>query len=1071
MTACPTCAAPCPEGARFCPACGLRLVGAPAGAVEDERRPVTAVFVDLVGSTATTERLDVEDVRALLRRFHVTVTNELERHGGEVEKYIGDAVVAVFGARVAHEDDPLRAVRAALAARDEIARVRREDPWLELHLRLGVNTGEALVAMQAARDGPEGVVTGDVMNTAARIQSAAPVDGVLVGVETFRATRHAVRYRRAEPVAAKGKSAPVEVWEALAERTRPMERRSEAALAGRDAELATLRAGWLTAVETRVSRVLTVTGPAGAGKSRLVAEALSGFDAVVLRGRCLAYGEGITYWPLVEAFASAAGARVSDEPEQIALRLAALVDRLGREAPTDQRVAVRRALAALFGISRGGETATGPITQGELHWSINRLLEWLAGGRPLVVVVEDVHWAEPTLLELLRSAGGLPVPLLVLCTARIEAGESVAGSIAAGADGLIELSPLADDAARQLVDDLLGVTVPPDVRELLVRRAGGNPLFLEETVRAVAAGGLLDAGLADVEALPVPAGLQALVGARLDRLPDGGRRILGAASVVGTVFWGGALAALAPGEAVEPGLAGLLDEEVIHLREEGTIEGEPEYVFHHDVIRDVAYARLPKATRAGMHARCADWVEQLPGAPELVEIAAFHLERACLLAREIERAPLEAPVERAVAALVAAAGRSERREGFSEAERFLGRALALLAADDPARDALAVRRCGLEIALGRLDSALDALTTIVADEAVALRSPSALGGALVWLANVHEKQGRRAEARDCLERAAVLARELDDAEVGARAAYELSAVLADFDGHVEQAIVELARGLELAAATGDAGLELEGHLRMGFLLFSLGRLDESEVELRAVVEAAEGLGRIRDAARARVELAHVNYFRGADDEAEALAREAHPALERAGDTYFVAQNLRALSRFALGRDDAAAAASLARDALAVARAIGGWAVVEVEGALVDALLGDRRVEDAAATAVTARADLPADDPGALTVVLVAEAAVAAATGDVDAARAGFAEAVAIIDARDQPLEMAEVRIAFARAMPPGDDPEVAASLAEARAISERVGADGLLRAVERLASASGPARSATPGGSPGHATR
>ena len=917
----------------------------------------------------------------------------LEQHGGVVEKFIGDAVVGLFGVEEAHEDDPVRAVRAALAAREAVARLNLEEPWLDLHIRIGVSTGEALVAVGASRTTSEGVVTGDVLNTTARIEAAAPTDGVLVGRRTYEAARASVELRARDPVEAKGKGEPVEVWEAVALVGAPATR-TDAPFVGRGAELARLESLWREATSDGQARVVTLAAPAGTGKTRLVVELLDRIGAEFLRGRCLAYGEGITYWPLVEAFAG-----VVIEGDE----------------------AVERALVSL--------TGDEAITQGELHWGVRRALELRAAVAPIVLVVEDVHWAEPTLLELLRSLAGARAPLLVLATARADEAGELPGEV-------VELPPLSEDDALELVLRLLGDDAPRDVRQAVVRRAGGNPLFLEETARSFGA----EEGL---DALPLPSGVDALIGARLDRLPVEARRLLGAAATVGTVFWDGALARVA-GETIGE-LGRLVDEGFVHWRPTSSLGDEGELVFHHDLYRDVAYARLPRGVRAGMHIGCADWLEERPSALELVEIVASHLERACGLLRVSRQPPVAPPTERAVAALEASATRAELREGFDEAERYLARALDLVDVDSQ-RDAFSVRRAGLAVSLGRLDEAASSLGALVEDGALARRSPDERARALVWLANVHVKQSRPDEARACLDAAAT-----NDAELLARAAYERSVVMSSFDGEIEGALVELARGRELAQAAGNEGLALEGRLRAGFHLFDLGRMDESEQELRAVIAGAEELGRTRDASRARMELAFGRRFQGAAEEAQELARQAHEPFVRTGDRYFIAQNLRLLSELAWDLGEDAAAAALAREAVSAALALGSHTLIlEAQVALVEALVSSGPVEEARRIARAAREWLPDGDRGAQLLVLRMDMLVALADGEVAEARAASRRRVEIADELGRLLDRVSARVHLAETLARTGDsgPGFANSLANARLLAEEGDAPWLVRAVE-----------------------
>ncbi len=950
------------------------------------------LFADVVGSTATAERLDVEDVRLRLLRFHGAVRTAIEQHGGVVEKFIGDAVVGLFGAEEAHEDDPVRAVRAALTARDAVTGLNADEPWLDLHARLGVSTGEALVAIGAGQPGSEGVVTGDVLNTTARIQAAAPVDGILVGRRTYESARSEVELRARGPVQAKGKGEPVEVWEAVSVLVAPTVR-PDAPFVGRAADLERLESAWRSIQGDRRARVVTLAGAAGAGKTRLVRELLGRLGAEVLRGRCLAYGEGITYWPLVEAFA---GVEVEDD----------------------------ESVAHAFGALMGDEA----ITQGELHWGIRRALELRAGRAPTVLVVEDVHWAEPTLLDLLASFADVDAPLLVLATARPDEAGDLPGEVFA-------LAPLGDGDALELALRLLGPDAPPEVRRAVVRRAGGNPLFLEETARAVADKGDL--------AGPLPSGVEALIGARLDRLSVGARRLLGAAAAVGAVFWEGALARVAPEETVAE-LGRLLDEGFVHRRTTSSLGGERELAFHHELYRDVAYARLPRGVRAEMHIAAADWIEERPSALELVEIVASHLERACGLLRESRRPPVEPPTERAVAALEASATRAELREGFDEAERYLARALDLLAEESAQRDALSVRRAGHAVSLGRLDEAVAALTALVADPGLAARSPDERARAFVWLANVHGKQSRPDEARACLDAAIT-----SDGELLARAAYERSVLMSSFEGEIEEALDEIARGRERARGAGNDGLALEGRLRAGFHLFDLGRMDEAEEELRAVIEGAEELGRTRDASRARMELAFARRFQGAPDEAEELARQAHDPFLRTCDRYFVAQNLRLLSELAWDRGEDPAAVSIAREAVDAAVALGSHTLVlEAQLALVEALVAGGAGEEASPVAVAAREWLPEGDRGALLLILRMDALVALADGDVTAAQQVSRRRVEIADELGRLLDRVSSRVHLADVLRRTDDDGVAEVLAAARALADAADAPWLARAVD-----------------------
>jgi class 3 adenylate cyclase len=516
MPVCAQCGQDNPDVARFCLACGSPLATAEPAPSGEERKLITAVFCDLVGSTARAESLDVEDVKALVAPYHARVRTELERHGGTFEKFSGDAILALFGTPRAHEDDPERAVRAGLAVRDALAELNAEDEWLDLHFRIGINTGEALVMLGARPSEGEWSAAGDVMNTAARIESAAPVDGILVGELTYRSTRDQFEFREAEAIAAKGKTEPVPVWEGVAARdgaalaARPVETR----LVGREHELERiLRFCGAMNAESRPAFV-SLIGPPGIGKSRLLAEVLERLraDRDIHVGRCLSYGEGITYWPIEEIIKDAAGIHHEDDEAAASTKLGTLLASLPTENRDDLRT-IAASLANLVGAPttpEGTYSAAG-ITQSELHWGIRRLFELLAQRRPTVVVVEDLHWAEPTLLDLLAYVieSGPNLPLLVLASARPEAKDTASQLFAEGRSrAMVELDALGDEASAELVGELARSTgVHQDVVERVLEKGGGNPLFLEETVRMLA-----EAGAKDGETeLPVPSTLQALI--------------------------------------------------------------------------------------------------------------------------------------------------------------------------------------------------------------------------------------------------------------------------------------------------------------------------------------------------------------------------------------------------------------------------------------------------------------------------------------------------------------------------------------------------------------------------------
>jgi class 3 adenylate cyclase/tetratricopeptide (TPR) repeat protein len=1057
---CPSCGTENPEGFRFCGACASPLEAAQAH--REERKLVTALFTDIVGSTARAETLDPEDVRARLAPYYARLRRELEQFGGTVEKFIGDAVVALFGAPVAHEDDPERAVRAALAIRQAIAELNEDDAWLDLHIRTGVHTGEALVVLGASATEGEGMASGDVMNTSARLQGAAPPDGIVVGEATYRATAHVIEYREAAAVQAKGKSEPIPIWEVVGVKASPDRRPiSRARLVGRSSELELLREGWDQVVSDGAPGIVTVLGPAGIGKSRLLIEFVEHVRSVaaVHWGRCLSYGEGITYWPVTEIVKDAVGIQHDDDTATMSAKLGGFLQSLPTTNQDELRT-MAAALANLVGASTTpeGTYATSEITQAELHWGIRRVFELLAAGGPVVLVFEDLHWAEPTLLDLLQNTVDnlLGAPIFIVGSARPELAESGPAILREnGNRRVIAVDALGEDASRALLEELLGTegkTGGP--LEALLRNAGGNPLFLEETVRMVVDAGmdLEDGGATDAEALGVPSSLQALIGSRLDQLPVADKRVAQTASVVGTVFWPGAVATMDGGDGdLGSHLQALEQRDFIHAHAASTVRGEREYAFKHILIRDVAYGQLPKGRRAELHVSFADWVQALSaGEEEFVEIVAYHLEQACRLAGEVARSPIPPPVLRAVEALIRAAEKAERREGMREAARFYERALDVVGGELP-ETALEIRlRHGrMRTALGELRQASEELLE-VAEQALALHRSDLRCGALVALAVIDQEQGRFAQARRRLTEAQAIASEIGDYILQVRAGYELGTLSGDFEGDLDVALDRLRGALAIAEELDDRELRLEGHLRMGTVLFNGGELVQAEEHLLRCIALAEQLGSHRDQARSTFMLGGIRYYRGGIDEAERLALQAREWLARTCESTYQIQNLRQLGLYALAKGDPGRAEEWLREALAEGLEMGGWQVIDVYRYLVEALVAQGRLDDARQLAEFAGRNVSGEDVYVRATVLLAEASVAAAEDERAGAIKRFREALRLLEDERSPVARAEARIDLARALRRFGDAEGArAELELARETFVRMGANGLVGEIDR----------------------
>ncbi|MGH2680973.1 MAG: adenylate/guanylate cyclase domain-containing protein, partial [Actinomycetota bacterium] len=658
MLTCTTCGRQNPDDARFCANCGSPLAEITTSA-RQERKVITVLFADLVGFTSRSERLDPEDVRATLTPYFARLREELERRGGTVEKFIGDAVMAVFGAPTAHEDDPERAVRAALAIREAMTEMNDQDPGIDLHVRVGVNTGEALVSLGVQPLQGEGMAAGDVVNTAARLQSAAPVDGILVGEATHQATERAIEYRAADAVSAKGKAEPVTAWEAVEARSRygiDITRRVDTALVGRDRELALLRDALDRARHQDEPQLVTLVGEPGIGKSRLVHELfvhIEGMPDLITwrQGRCLPYGEGVSFWALGEMVKAEAGILETDPDGETARKLDRMVAELLPD--DDERGWVARHLRPLVGLTH--ERGSGDDSSEEAQAAWRRSLEAFAERRPTVLIFEDLHWADDGLLEFLDYLidWTRDVPLLVLCTARPELlarrPDWGGGKLNAAT---LSLTPLSDEETARLLANLLERAVlPADLQSALLARAGGNPLYAEEFARMAATRSSAD--LADLE---LPGSVQGIIAARLDGLDPDDKALLHDAAVVGKTFWLGAVAAI--GGRHPSQLEGRLHEleraRFVRRARRSSVGGESEYAFLHLLVRDVAYGQIPRGERAEKHRAAADWIGSLGGErlEDRAELLAHHYSSALELARAAGRdtSDLEPPARLALRA-------------------------------------------------------------------------------------------------------------------------------------------------------------------------------------------------------------------------------------------------------------------------------------------------------------------------------------------------------------------------------------------------------------------------------------
>jgi class 3 adenylate cyclase len=657
MRVCARCGQENPEAAKFCFACGAAL--AEGGRPGEERRIVSVLFVDLVGFTARSETLDPEDVRDFLTPYHQRVRSELERFGGSVEKFVGDAVVGMFGAPTAYGDDPERAVRAALAVRDWAG----EDG---LEVRIAVNTGEAIVSLDASPAHGDAMVAGDVVNTAARLQAAAPIGGVLVGEETYLSTRTAIEYRPANAITAKGKAAPVRVWLALkalaAAGERPL---LKVPMIGRDGELGVLIGVWKRVTEERRPHLVTAFGPSGIGKSRLTlefAEDVATRAGRVLRGRSTPYGSSSPYSAFTQHVKQVARIFDSDDPDEAQAKLtAAMTDVMG----SDEAEAHAGNLAILLGLGEGDEASDRET----LFFSARVLVETLAAQRPTLLIFEDIHWADQSLLDLIETLARLrDVPLMILALARPEVlSERPGWGGGLPAYTALPLEPLQDGAARDLAERLLTrAGAEQDPLDAVARTAEGNPLFIEELVASLAERSTTDRAL-------LPTSIRAIVSARLDALPRDERAVLLDASVVGRVFWRGAVARIESREDLSRILGSLEARDLITREAVSRIKGDQQFAFRHGLIQEVAYQILPRATRRERHGAVAEYLDETTrAAGQSTEALAHHWREA-------------GEDHRAVDCLLVAAEQAGRGWAKERAVALYKAALELIPADDESR--------------------------------------------------------------------------------------------------------------------------------------------------------------------------------------------------------------------------------------------------------------------------------------------------------------------------------------------------------------------------------------------------
>jgi len=856
MPACPSCGQENPAIARHCLACGARLLETPLRTGE-ERKVVTVLFCDLVGFTMRSDRSDPEDVRATLSSYFTRLRRAIERFGGTAEKFIGDAVVAVFGAPTAHEDDPERAVRCAFAMLRAIDDLNAASPELDLAVRIGIDTGVTLVALGSEVAG-EGIVTGDVVNTAARLQEVAPIGGIVLTEATYRATKNIVDYEQLAPVSVKGKGEPLRIWRPLAIRSRygaDVDRPAGTPFVGREDELELLKRTFSRALREPSVQLVTIMGEPGVGKSRLVREFFAHIDALPQliywrQGRCLPYGEGITYWALSQIVKAQAGILESDQPETSADKLDSMLGVvLGSSGEHDW---IRGKLGPLVGVAQP-EPATAD--RSEIHAAWREFFEAMSSDRPMVLVFEDLHWADPPMLEFIEHLVGWSsqVPMLVLCTARPELFERSPGWAGGQRNATtISLAPLSWDETAGLISTLMfDAILPMDSQTSLLERAGGNPLYAEEFAQMVR-----DRDLPMEFAFPES--VHALIASRLDALPPALKGLLQDASVIGKVFWSGALSALSDldDHAVSEGLHELARRELVRPVRLSSVKDEAEFGFWHVLIRDVAHEGIPRAARARKHLAVAEWIERLTGgrSTERAELLAYHYGQALELA-EAAGTSDELPQmrERLLRSLLLA-GEAAMSLDIGRATEHYARALDLVPPGHPERGGILAKTGTAAHRYGRFEEAERAYEEAIAI-ATAAGATREAGDAMVGLASVLWHRGETARSRHILDDGIRLLEAGGPSQELGRA-YTEQAITCATSGLLDDAVtwsnksLEMAEGLGLPAQRAQS-LAFRGGARCE--LGDLGGLDD----LHEALAVTRELGLARETAQAQVILAGV----------------------------------------------------------------------------------------------------------------------------------------------------------------------------------------------------------------------
>jgi class 3 adenylate cyclase/Flp pilus assembly protein TadD len=953
---CSVCGEQNPTEHRYCGNCGSELVG--RRTFQESRKTVTIVFADPKPTSVSGAPIPPEALRDVMSRYFGQMQRVLEGHGATVEKFIGDAVMAVFGLPIRHEDDALRGVRAASEMQQALPELNAafEGEWgVSLGNHIGVNTGEVVAGDPSLG---QRLVSGDTVNVAARLEQAASAGEVLLGDLTYRLVRGAVEVDAVAPLDLKGKAEPVPAFRltGVHERVEGFERRTDAPMIGREAELQEVRAAFAEAVSVHGCRMITVIGDAGVGKSRLVAEFMTGATATatVIKGRCLPYGDGITFWPLREAVRDAAAIDQNDAADAARVKLDRLVQ--------DPEVAVR--LASAIGLS----TDLYPVE--EVTWAARKFLEGLAATRPVVMLIDDIHWSSPTFLELIGSLieSVADASVLLLCTSRPVLLEIHPDWATDGTNRRIVLEPLTEADAGRLVQGLLGgASIPEAVQARIAQAAAGNPLFVEQLLSMLLDNGTLRQAdgrwevAGDLSRLDVPPTIQALLAARLDLLLGEERAVIEPASVIGQTFARAAVTELVP-EPIQPGidapLEGLTRKQLIGQLTAPSDE-EVTYRFPHVLIRDAAYNGLLKRARAEFHERFVDWAEVINErqgrSQEFEEIQGYHLEQAYRYLSELGTVDDHARAlgERAATKLASAGRRAFGRGDNHAAVNLLRRASDTLPADQLPHLRLLPDLGEALMETGDFDEAELVLNTAkTGAEAIGDASLAAEAELVRLLVEQYSFEGQDWSGRvQAAIDAAMPIFEKDAYHPGLALAARLEVGLHGTANRYGQAATASEQVIDHAKAAGDSRLERRG--AVGYAISALyGPTPVEKAIERSQELVAEVSGDRRTEGKLCRTLAVLYAMRGDFDEARATYTHAQTLLEEIGGYVSASGSLELAQIEILAGDLDAAEAALRRDYEALEAMGERYVFASVAGLLARVLYEQGRFDEAGSLSET-----------------------------------------------------------------------------------------------------------------------